>query len=67
MGKLWRWERVGILEYHRIPWCIYEFFVGFPAVDFFQWMPVFDAFFEVLKKSQKGEKIVPKYWKYKDR
>ena len=67
MEKLWKWERVGILEYHRIPWCIFEFSVGFPVVIFSNGCLFYDAFFEVLKKSLKGEKSVPKCSKYKDR
>ena len=26
-----RWERVGILKYHRNLWCMFQFSVGFPA------------------------------------
>ena len=48
MGKLWRWERVRILEYHRNLGCIFEFSVGFSAVAFFNGLPYYDAFFEVL-------------------
>ena len=29
--EIWRWERIGILEYHRNLWCIFQFSVGFPA------------------------------------
>ena len=34
LGKLWRWEWVGILEYHRNLWCIFRISVYFPAVLF---------------------------------
>ena len=67
MGKSWRWERVRILEYHRNLGCIFEFSVGFSAVAFFNGLPYYDAFFEVLSKSLEGEKSVPKCSKYKDK
>ena len=34
LKKLWRWEWVGILEYHRNLWCIFRISVYFPAVLF---------------------------------
>ena len=34
---------------------------------FVKWSPYYDAFFEVLTKSLKGEKSHPKSSKYKDR
>ena len=45
----------------------FEFSVGFPVVIFSNGCLYYDAFFEVLKKSLKGEKSVPKCSKYKDR
>ena len=33
-GKLWGWEWVGILEYHRNLWCIIRFSASFPAAAF---------------------------------
>ena len=48
MGKLWRWERVGILEYHRI---------SMMHISFFNGCMYYDAFFEVLK-SLTGKKVL---------
>ena len=31
LRKLWRWERIGILEYHRNLRCIFHFSVDIPA------------------------------------
>ena len=68
MGKLWRWERVGILEYQPQDSMMHiEFSVGFPAVVFFSGCLYYDAFFEVLKESLKDENSLPKCSKYKDR
>ena len=46
---------------------MFEFSVGFPAVAFFNRWLCYDAFYEVLRKSLKGENIVPKCSKYKYR
>ena len=76
MIKLWgnyegvrgiRNQKLRILEYHRNLGFIFEFSVGFPTVAFFNGWSYYDAFFEVLQKSMKGEKSVPKCSKYKDR
>ena len=67
MGKSWRWERVENLEDLRSLGCIFEFYVGFPAVAFFNGWPYYDTFFEVLWRSLQGEKSAPKCSKYKDR
>ena len=42
-------------------------FCGLPSCSFFHGCLYYDAFFEVLKKSIKGEKSLPKCSKYKDR
>ena len=41
--------------------------MGFRVVAFFNGWLYYDAFFEVLKESLKGEKSVPKCSKYKNR
>ena len=44
-GKLWDWERLGILEYDWNLSCVILVSLGFAAVAFFEWSVLLWCFF----------------------
>ena len=57
MGKLWRWEMVGIWNIAGFHDAYLSFLWASQLLFFFNGCLFYDAFFEVLNKSLKGEKV----------